>query len=229
MTAKAIDINASSCLVVIFPVALVIALLFTAWPVILGLAVVGGGWRVWQGYQWQQLSQQVNPFFHELIQENRGSVTTLDLAMKANLTGGAAKLFLENKAKEFGAQQQEVEEKGSVYYFITAKTLGGIFDDSEQAIASPATTLAIPDPWGANPDPNSEELAEQSVNKQKYPQALIQSELARRLGVHSSTVLKRRSESYFSDWSRRRDPEKISWRYSPETKLFFPVDSKKTK
>jgi len=56
--------------------------------VLLALLVLGAIWNGWQRYQWQQWSQQVNPIFHKLILENRGTLA-LDLAMKTNLCGNS--------------------------------------------------------------------------------------------------------------------------------------------
>jgi len=51
--------------------------------------------------------------------------------MKANFSAATAKRYLDTKAEEFGAQRRDDKELGTVYYFITARTLGSIFDDSE--------------------------------------------------------------------------------------------------
>jgi len=56
---------------------------------------------------------QVNPIFHKLILENRGSITALDLAMKTNFSAAAANLDIK---AEFGAQRQDDQELGRVYY-----------------------------------------------------------------------------------------------------------------
>ena len=130
MTGKVLDSGASGALVLILPMALVIVILLKAWPVILLLSVLSIGVRIWQNYQWNQWSQQVDPFFHQLIKANQGCLTPIDLSLKANLTGRGAKQFLDKKAEEYGAQRKE-EDKGTVYYFLTASALGSIFDDSE--------------------------------------------------------------------------------------------------
>ena len=130
MTGKVLDSGASGVLVLILPMALVIVVLLTAWPVILLLIALSIGFRIWQNHQWKQWCQQVDPFFHQLIKANQGCLTPMDLSLKANLTGRGAKQFLDKKAEEYGAQRKE-EDKGTVYYFLTASALGSIFDDSE--------------------------------------------------------------------------------------------------
>src|ERR671933_100342 len=131
MTGKEIDSSATGLLVLILPIAFLIVLLFKAWPVLLALLLLSITLRVWQQYQWQQWSKRVNPYFNQLIKENQGCLTALDLSIKANLSGSAARLFLDKKAEEFGAQRQEYEGKGTVYYFLTVSSLGSLLEESE--------------------------------------------------------------------------------------------------
>ncbi|MFB2938175.1 hypothetical protein ACE1B6_23255 [Aerosakkonemataceae cyanobacterium BLCC-F154] len=249
MADRDIDNNATGVLILIIPIAFAIILLFKAWPILLFFALLSSAWSFWQRYQLQKLSRQLNPMFHQLILENQGCITALDLAMKANLSGRSAERFLNAKAEEFAAQKQIYEDRGTVYYFITANTLGKIFDASDtdddtdnmqylsqakelflKPIPEPETTAEISDDL----DEESEEdyISESDDTKEAIPrkhpifQSLIQSELARRLRVHSSTVMKRRDDPSFTEWSRRRDPEGIAWEYSPDTREFFPIESK---
>lgn len=272
MAGKAIDNNATGVLILIIPIALALVILFKAWPVVLLLVLLGGTISVWQRYQWQQWSQQIDPIFHQLIDENRGCVTPLDLSIKANLSGTAAKRYLDRKADEFGARLLEYEDKGTVYYFITANTLGVIFDDSapdlelerQEQETSPSlgsdriesdrlqskinelSTGKALEAFSSDSDaipqndrsavmqleeePSEPFLEKRETSNDPLPkthrilQSLIQSELARRLDVHSSTVMKRRDLSDFSEWSRSRDPEGIAWEYSPDTREFYPLE-----
>ncbi|HEY9612012.1 hypothetical protein [Allocoleopsis sp.] len=131
MTGKEIDSSATGLLVLILPIAFLIVLLFKAWPVLLALLLLSITLRIWQQYQWQQWSNRVNPYFNQLIKENQGCLTALDLSIKANLSGSAARLFLDKKAEEFGAQRREYEGKGTVYYFLTVSSLGSLLEESE--------------------------------------------------------------------------------------------------
>lgn len=148
MTGKVLDQTSTGILVLILPLALVMVVLFTAWPYILLLIALIIAWRIWRNYQWQKWSAQVNPFFQELIEEQRGCITPVDLSLKANLSGRAAQRFLEKKAEEFGAQRKVYGDKGSVYYFLTTQALGNIFADSdsfteeEEPIESPSEIIS---------------------------------------------------------------------------------------
>jgi len=321
MNEKSIDNSADVGLILILPIALLIIFLFATWPLLLALVVASFSWNLWQGYQWQKWCQKVNPVFHQLIKENRGSITALDLAMKTNFSAAIAKRYLDTKAEEFGAQYQDYEDQGRVYYFMTASTLGKILDDSEplslaqqndeinssllsenqnqllhlEDATSPTptekqATSLIERPFEAPPEqaepaahiqsapesllqPEDEgerlndeidssllsenqnqllhledatsptptekqatslierpfeappEQAEPAAHIQSAPEYLLQSELAKRLDVHSSTVYKRRDDPDFPEWTRSKDPEGIAWKFIPDTKQFCPLET----
>jgi hypothetical protein len=145
MTGKVIDSGANSSLLVLLPLALVIMIVFVAWPFILGIFVLGLGWKLWQTYQWQKLSGKIDPLFNQLIQAHQGCLTVLDLSMKTGLNAGTAKWYLERKADQYGAVKRLYEDKGVIYYFLTTSALGSIFDDSEpdsDIELAPATNLS---------------------------------------------------------------------------------------
>jgi hypothetical protein len=131
MTGRVIDRETAGFLILLIPLAIAAVVLLNTWPYILGLIGLIIAWRLWQNYQWLKWCEQVNPLFNELIKENQGCLTPMDLSLKANLAGGAAKRFLEKKAEEYGAQKKTLKDKGTLYYFLTASALGSIFDDSE--------------------------------------------------------------------------------------------------
>lgn len=131
MTGNALEKGAAGTLILILPFAFALVILYTAWPVLLALVVLGLAWKLWQHYQWKRWNAQISPYFNRLINENQGLITATDLAMTANLTGGAAQRFLDKKAEEYGAQRKTKEDQGTVYYFLTASALGSIFADSD--------------------------------------------------------------------------------------------------
>jgi hypothetical protein len=118
-------------LILLIPVAAILTVLFIAWRILTALLIGSLGWRLWQTYQWQQLRLQIYPFFHNLILENQGAVTVIDLSLKANIPQDTAKRYLNYKAAQFGAQIQELADQGEVYYFLTSRTLGSILDANE--------------------------------------------------------------------------------------------------
>ena len=132
MTGKVLDNNAvNGLLVLLIPLAFAVIVVHELWPFLLLLAILNIAWRIWQNYQWQQWSREVNPYFNDLIKQNRGCLTPVDLSIKANLPPRLTRIFLEKKAEEYGAQKKIVKDRGEVFYFLTAGALNTIFEDSE--------------------------------------------------------------------------------------------------
>lgn len=186
MTGKAINSSAPSLLILILPFAFVVVLLFKVWPLLLALLFFGAGLRVWQQYQWKQWCKQVNPFFNQLVKDNQGCVTPLDLSMKANLASSAAQRFLDKKAEEFGAQRRVYDDKGTVYYFLTASALGSIFEESEpppeiedEAEAELPTSPAPPfeDPL-AQKEPSLSETESLTRDVPEFPEPIAEKDTA---------------------------------------------------
>lgn len=243
MTGKVIDTTTTGILILLLPIAFVFVLLFKTWPYLLALLIVIILLKVWQQYQWLQWSKQVNPFFNQLIKDHQGCLTPLDLSMIANISGSAAQRYLDKKAEEFGAKRRDYDDKGIVYYFLTANALGSIFESSEPLPEPESESLTNQAPklvkWLMDDDLDDEDIDDESESEeaetpeqhlsspthvQQKTQALIQAELAKRLDVHSSTIGKRKSDPDFSQWSQSKDPEGIAWEYSRKTKAFLPVD-----
>ncbi|MBH8574724.1 hypothetical protein I8752_17185 [Nostocaceae cyanobacterium CENA369] len=239
MSEKLLEGDGKAFLVLLLPISFLIIFLVATWRFLLALIVLGIGFQIWQQYQWQQWSQRVNPVFHRLIRENQGKITPIDLALRGNFSGSAAKRYLDSKAAEFGASFINSEEGGEVYYFITASILGNILDSSEpvkelpaQPVTKTARSLLAPpppqpleeEPEAELPPPTVHTEVKQNLAKQLVFGSLIQSELAKRLNVYSSTVYKRRNDPEFPEWTRSRDPDGIAWTFSETTKEFFPLE-----
>jgi hypothetical protein len=239
MNERTMEGSGNGFLVLLLPISFLIIFLVTTWRFLLALVVMIIAFNIWQQYQWQQWCQRVNPIFHQLVRANQGKVTPMDLSIKGGFPGPTAKRYLDSKATEFGASIINTGEGGEIYYFITASILGNILDSSEPAkelAAQPVTTaarslLAPPEPNVVEtepetelPPPTTQEKPEKNLEKQLVFGSLIQSELAKRLIVYSSTVYKRRNDPDFPEWTRSRDPDGIAWNFSEKTKEFFPVE-----
>ena len=145
MTGKVLDNGSAGALVLILPLAFGFVALYMLWPVLLFVAAVIVAFKLWQNYQWQKWCESINPYFNQLIKENRGYLTPVDLSVKANLTPRNAKIFLARKSDEYGTKPRTVPDKGLVYYFPTASALGSILDDSEPEAAVNSYQLAAKD------------------------------------------------------------------------------------
>ena len=250
MSETTIENYGKAFLVLILPISFLIVFLVNTWKVLLVILLLLMVFNLWQQYRWEKWSKQVNPLFYQLIRENQGKITAVDLASKGNFSGNVAKRYLEGKGREFGASVLDAESENPSYYFITASILGDIFDDSEpveklppRPVTKEARSLLAPPPplthrevKAQQEEEEEEEIqleskSEPTLETAKKPLAeqlvfgsLIQSELAKRLGVYSSTVYKRRNDPDFTEWSRSRDPDGIAWSYSRKSREFFPVD-----
>jgi hypothetical protein len=181
MTGKVVDNNATGILVLILPLAITIVVVLKAWPfllVLMALVIIG---KIWQTYEWRKWTQEVNPFFTQLIKENQGCITPLDLSLKANLTAKAANRFLAKKAEEYGAQKKIYAERGVVYYFLTASALGSIFADSDQLFELEESDKSEPSPQLSTssekfPQLSTQEIADLGVEKQAAPVEEIKTE-----------------------------------------------------
>ena len=254
MSEKTIESPGKSFLVLILPISFLIVFLVNTWKVLLVILALLMVFNLWQQSRWEKWCNQVNPLFYELVEENHGKITPTDLAIKGNFSAEAAKRYLDGKAKEFGASVLDSEnEEDQSYYFINASILGDIIDSSELVEKLPAqpvtkiarSFLAPPPPipqeeealseskfesnseseseFESLPVPTHEEI-KKPLEEQLVFGSLIQSELAKRLNVYSSTVYKRRNDPDFAEWSRSRDPDGIAWSYSRKSKEFFPVE-----
>ncbi|AKG22222.1 hypothetical protein [Calothrix sp. 336/3] len=244
MSENTIENHGKGFLVLLLPISFLVIFLVATWRIWLALFVLILGLNIWQRYQWQQWCQQVNPMFNQLMRETQGKITPMDLAVRGNFPGDTAKRYLDTKAGEFGANIVNSPDGSKIYYFMTASTLGSILDSSEplkeladgKPVATTAELLLAPPPKKTELTEvtESEEIITPhtetvpSLESQLIFGSLIQSELAKRLNVYSSTVYKRRDESDFSEWTRSRDPDGIAWTYSPETKEFFPLEEQTT-
>ncbi len=134
MTGRVIDRETAGFLILLIPLAVAAVVLLETWPWILALIGLTIVWQLWQNYQWLKWSEKVNPLFNQLIKENQGCLTVVDLSLRANLSGNSARRFLEKKAQEYGALKKGESKQATVYYFLTASALGSILDESEPTL-----------------------------------------------------------------------------------------------
>ncbi|MGF1493207.1 MAG: hypothetical protein ACFBSC_12295 [Microcoleaceae cyanobacterium] len=201
-----------------------------------GLLAVGlsggiGHWRFWRYQQRQEQDKlaYLDEIFYQLVQENQGQVTPLDLAMKSRLSGSEVQQYLEQKAIEFSAQFEITEEGAIIYRFQTAQALkpgGKKTKTRTERMAKPALT---PIPPKVPQDIKLFPIPRSSENRPSLPPCLNQSELAKRLQVHPKTLSRWKTRPQFQQWSAEKDPDNIEWNYSPETRNFLPVVSSESR
>ncbi|MBO1347327.1 MAG: hypothetical protein EBE86_007990 [Hormoscilla sp. GUM202] len=153
--------------------------------------------------------------------------------MKANISAQAAATYLERRAQEFAAELEVNQQRGILYLFTTARAASAIdvkvvaqeplekplpksTEIRRQLKDNPAVSVNID-----RPKDSGEEIRDKNQEIAKLP--LNQSQLAKRLQVHSSTVSKRKLNANFDEWSCNLDPKGVAWQYSSETKRFYPM------
>jgi hypothetical protein len=85
-----------------------------------GIAPIAlGSWLLWDGKRRQQRFQSghLDDVFYTLLRQHAGTITPLGLAMQSELSGAAAKAFLDDRAREFNANYQVTEAGDVVYVF----------------------------------------------------------------------------------------------------------------
>lgn len=205
---KKTDTTIWGYLTLLLPISFGVVAALESWHLFIAVGAVvgmGWGWRYYQRHQQKQLAQ-LNAVFYRLIQENQGRMTTLDLAMAAKISGNVVQQYLEERAKEFAAHYEITEQGGIIYYFETA--------------------LPGNSPTPSSSTPKSVDLFPLGTAKKVHnsPTPLTQAELARRFQVHPTTVSKWKLKAEFAQWSSQKDPEAVTWKYSEETKRFYPVN-----
>jgi hypothetical protein len=329
-------------LLILLPAAFGAVFLSVAWPFILGAVVLLTGNNVWQSYQWAKLSQQVNPYFMQMVLEQQGEIAPLALSARASISAPVADRYLQGKAAEIGGVSYRSAAGDTVYSFLTVSSLENTFvgldptvsvsqklaemeyvladaevltveatpapaaeftptivevvttsdtpatTDTSTAIV-PTSTLEIEQPIASSPVPeviepiapvepvvtkivetapvkpvvsaipevvvesvapvvakstetaasgstfaqalrtifnaeHTEPVAEDAIELEPITassETISQTDLAKRLDVHPSTLYKRRSDVSFGEWTCNRDPEGVAWGYQRDTKEFY--------
>jgi hypothetical protein len=216
-------IERPSSLVLLFPIALCLGLIVYAWRwlIVFGvLSALGGLWKYYEQKQ-QERQEWLNVIFYQTLQKHQGKITTLDLAIAANITGVEAQEFLQQRAQEFGAEF-DITDAGGILYCFTSITMSQSQSQAENNNSGNNESWGFRESESLKNTPK--QLPAQSSASRLSP--VNQSQLAERLGVHSTTISKNKTKPDFISWTRKKDPAGVAWTYSPETKEFFPLISK---
>lgn len=217
---KKIESSTGGYLTLVIPIAFGVAAILAAGRIFLPLAIVTGvGWALKRYWLLQQNKlAQLNAVFYRLIQENQGRITTLDLAMKANVSGAEAQNYLDGRSKEFSAHFEVTDQGGMLYFFETAfPAVPGEPRTLVERKPSVPAAPALPKIYSSSPTQSF------IIESQNRLAPMTQAELARRFNVHANTVSKWKSKPEFTEWSRGKDPAGIAWKYEPEQKRFSPL------
>lgn len=100
-----------------------------------------GSWMLIDGQRKDRLAahDRLQSHFFQVLQQQNGRITLLNLAMATGVSGQVAKTFLDEKAKEFNANF-EVDETGNVLYCFS---LGGSSFHPAIAPTAPSSELQL--------------------------------------------------------------------------------------
>lgn len=226
-----------------------IVMIRTVLPLLHLLIPAAVGWWLWQRYRQIQQRQQeaIDTQFAQLLHTQHGRLTLFDFALATRLSAIAARRYLDTKASEFSAEF-EVTEAGTVLYVfptgaksVTAgdrspdsPTQPEVCEQSASANASANTTAHSPVNAALNAKADHAQRMTGAIAAATLPNStplnstmptpalheLTQSELAKRLGVSSSTLSRKKLAADFTEWSCGKDPAELGWRYVSETRRF---------
>jgi ribosomal protein L7/L12 len=96
-----------------------------------------GSYLLWSSYSQnqQETRDRLRSTFFQLLKEGQGHITTLRFAMETGLEGQAAKIYLDDRAREFSANFN-VTEDGRISYFFD---LGEVSPATLQAASASET------------------------------------------------------------------------------------------
>jgi hypothetical protein len=123
-------------LLILLPAAFGAVFLSVAWPFIVGGVVLLTGNSVWQSYQWAKLSQQVNPYFAQMVLEQQGEIAPMALSNRANISPAIADRYLQGKAAEIGGVSYRSTSGDNVYSFLTVGALENTFAGLDRNLSS---------------------------------------------------------------------------------------------
>ena len=91
-----------------------------------------GGWLIWGATRKTQQEKHVRlrSAFFQLLKENNGHITPIQLAMVTGVEGDVAKVYLDDRAKEFNALYN-VSETGNLSYYFELEANSNLLNPEE--------------------------------------------------------------------------------------------------
>lgn len=113
-------------------------------------ATVGGSWLIADARRRKRLQQErhLRQAFFQVLQLGEGKVTPLQLSMAAGLAGEEAKVYLDQRAREFDATFHVEEDGGLVYCFSAGHIESHLLISSVEPLAElrfDVILTAVPD------------------------------------------------------------------------------------
>ncbi len=184
--------------------------------------------------QLQQFSEVKGTLFKKFLQDLSEPLSNLSFALgllKDAESEQKREHYLQVLEDEFRRELELIHQTSNLENLLNLENVGLLSQFSllrpqepsrshrlEEEAPTPATTPSQ-ESAGSAPTPSPT-----AVTAPRAPlRPLNQTQLAERLGVVVSAITYWKFKTGFPEWSRSRDPEGISWRYSPDSKRFSPV------
>lgn len=161
-------------------------------------AVAAGAVLLWRRRQTEEQARY--RLFYDLIDRHQGRLTVFTFARAANLSGQAARTFLDARAKEFFANFEPTDSGDVLYHF---------------PVVPPVTPEPIPDP--------ARDLGYPSDLTNLITAGLSAPALALRLGCTPHHLQAQTLSPRFAAWTASQDPHRQSWRYDPDSQRYYPT------
>jgi hypothetical protein len=172
----------------------------------------------------EELTQVVIKFTSNLLPDSLPDIPSSDLSELNNES--KSELLLEPPGSSIDMVEELSESTSELIFDLPAELLDGEAQSetsSDSPLEAPIADLSESDNklLLESPAEISERTGE-STDK-LLPESLTHTELAKRLGAPKTTLGSAKKRPDFSQWSRERDPDAISWKWNVETKVFIPV------
>ncbi|TVQ09365.1 MAG: hypothetical protein EA368_09610 [Leptolyngbya sp. DLM2.Bin27] len=171
--------------------AVLLVWLLLPWLVVGGLA--GAAFWGWQRRRAHE--QTLHQIFYAQIAAQQGRISVLDFAIAAQIPGGEARQFLDQRAKDFWGDF-EPTAAGDVLYTFRSRSQTAVDPQAAALVRDRPLAIAL---------------------------CLTAADLAQRLGCSEAELMLYRTRATFSGWSRQRDPDGCGWRYDGAGDRYWPV------
>ncbi|MFS8804525.1 response regulator [Synechococcus sp. R55.6] len=184
--------------------------------------------------QLQQFTDVKGTLFKKFLQDLSEPLSNLSFALgllKDAESEQKREHYLQVLEDEFRRELELIHQTSNLENLLNLENVGLLSQFSLLRPQEPSRSHRLeeeaPTPAATAPQESAGSAPAPSPTAATAPRAplrpLNQTQLAERLGVVVSAITYWKFKTGFPEWSRSRDPDGISWRYSPDSKRFSPV------
>ncbi len=177
--------------------------------------------------QLQQFTDVKGTLFKKFLQDLSEPLSNLKFALgllKEAESEQKREHYLQVLEDEFHRELELIHQTSNLENLLNLENVGLLSQFSLLRPQEPSPSRLLEREALAAPLPPQESAAQEAITVPRATlRPLNQTQLAERLGVVVSAITYWKFKTGFPEWSRSRDPDGISWRYSPDSKRFSPV------